>query len=167
MEVRSLEETFKLERQMVSILKHFSDEDCKVCGSCCRTENVELLPNEHPKLNIDINMIQEREYGFIKLKTPCPFYDGICKIQNNKPFICKRYPFGYKTTKTEKMTKKGVNILIIKTTLNNCKLGRRIISELFKVDVSNIQLDRNTEFIFDTDIIPIFLKQIRYNKEKL
>jgi Fe-S-cluster containining protein len=88
--------------------------ECLECGKCCNSEII-VSYLDIRKLMLDSNLIFKIQRNFIprlikgnlvyttnsilglSTKRPCAFLkDGKCLVQENKPLICKTYPFSIK-----------------------------------------------------------------------
>jgi Fe-S-cluster containining protein len=81
----------------------FAGYDCSHCANCCRTYYVALKKGELESISEYLGLSKREligtylmqigeEYG---LKPPCSFLskDGLCRIQECKPELCRDYPY--------------------------------------------------------------------------
>ena len=77
--------------------KYFGLIDCRECGNCCRSLQVEFKKSEllsiAKTLGQSIEAFEKRHMSDGKVNPPCPMLDGkLCSIYENRPEVCRSYP---------------------------------------------------------------------------
>lgn len=143
--------------------------ECHQCTVCCKKSSPNLLSDEYKNFhkNRPKDEIYWKDDNRVQIKgNPCPFLDNdCCKIHDNKPRLCRIFPF---------IASQNSDCVFI----YDCKLGREILEEYFKflddtdrkADIDfDVECTLSSYFTFDTNMLNIayfsfWLK--KRNKEK-
>ncbi len=141
-----LEKMFKQQIETLSLQYENSEEDllkkinkvinlfggCRNCGECCKRIPCEITQDEIVRLCKRFDMsYQDFDDKYLKyrdtvpyLKTPCPFLDenNYCKIYEDRPSVCRTYPFNPRFPFVYTVAKEEF-----------CELSQKIFDKVFEI----------------------------------
>jgi uncharacterized protein len=83
----------------------FSKIDCLTCANCCKNHSPRFKQPEIKRISKVLGMKEgefaitylrlDNEGDYVTKKSPCPFLDtdNTCKIYDDRPSDCRRYPY--------------------------------------------------------------------------
>jgi Fe-S-cluster containining protein len=119
---------------------------CVRCGQCCNTLDVPVTFEEEDRLRRKYgNVFKRGKIGlYLKKKNGrCIFFkNGVCKIYDDRPIACRKYPFYFRSSGEDSALFEYNGLKIYVYVDKNCKgFGKgRSVEEVIKDILSQIKL---------------------------